>query len=158
MGSELVRDSIPFPGDDSHNDSSPISLTKQFYDSFPFYLSIGMTYDQYWNEDCTLVKYYRKAYELKLKQSNHELWRQGLYIYEALCDVSPLLHAFAKAGTTAREYTSEPYPITASDLEEKKKREEELRFRQMEAKMNTWAAKVNAQMAINAKKEGGQNE
>ena len=46
-----------------------------------------MTYDQYWNDDCQLVKFYRKAHKLKNEQKNQELWLQGMYIYEALCNV-----------------------------------------------------------------------
>ena len=37
----------------------PSQMLKYF--AFPFFLSIGMTYDQYWNDDCLLVKYYCKV-------------------------------------------------------------------------------------------------
>jgi hypothetical protein len=35
-----------------------------------------------------------------------------MYIYEVLCDVSPILHAFAKKGTTPTPYTEQPYPLS----------------------------------------------
>lgn len=35
----------------------------------------------------------------------------GMYIYEAMCDVSPVLHAFARKGTKPIPYRTEPYPI-----------------------------------------------
>jgi hypothetical protein len=102
MGSELV------------NSAPHLTYTEQFNNHFPFYLSIGMTYDQYWNEDCELPKYYRQAHELKTTRKNQELWLQGMYIYEALCDVSPVLHAFAKKGTKPQPYTERPYAKKAN--------------------------------------------
>lgn len=100
-----------------------LTYTEQFYEAFPYYLSIGMTYDQFWNDDVNLVKYYRKADELKVERKNQELWLQGLYIYEALCDVAPIMHAFAKKGTKAQSYSEKPYSITERQrrLEEEEK-------------------------------------
>ena len=80
-----------------------------------------MTPEQYWDSDPTLVKYYRKADEIKKERLNEELWLQGLYIYEALCDVSPVLHAFAKKGVKPQPYAMKPYAIT----KEQHEREEE---------------------------------
>ena len=40
------------------------TYTKTFEDLFPYYLSIGMTEEQYWDRDCNLVKSYRKADEM----------------------------------------------------------------------------------------------
>lgn len=104
---------------------SPFSTyTEQFYEAFPYYLSIGMTYDQFWNEDPSLAKYYRKAQELAIERKNQELWLQGLYVYEALCDVSPILHAMAKKGTKARPYPEQPYSITAAQRKREKEEQE----------------------------------
>lgn len=86
-----------------------------------------------------LARYYRKAEELRRKRKNEELWLQGMYIYEALCDVSPVLHAFAKKGTKPVPYPDHPYALTATDREEEKKlneqREREKARQYMEAKM-----------------------
>ena len=123
------------------NRSSLFTYTSKFYEAFPYYLSIGMTYDQYWNGDCTLPIYYRKAEELRNEKRNQELWLQGMYIYEALCDVSPILHAFAKKGTKPQPYTTNPYPITKKELkrieEEKERKMAEKGKRNMEALMAT---------------------
>lgn len=121
--------------------SVPISnsYTKTFYDQFPYYLSIGMTPEQYWDGDPALAKYYRKSDEIKCKRRNEELWLQGLYIYEALCDVSPVLNAFAKKGTKPRPYAERPYALNNHDREEEQKirakQEREKARRYMEAKM-----------------------
>ena len=101
------------------------SYTAKFYDVFPFYLSIGMTPDQYWDGDPSLPKYYRKAHELQRKRRNEDLWLQGMYVYEALCDASPLLQAFAKKGTKAHPYAERPYSITNDDRKEEKKLREQ---------------------------------
>ena len=119
------------------------SYTKQFYEVFPFYLSIGMTPEQYWDGDPLLAKYYRQADELKRNRKNQELWLQGMYIYEALCDVAPVLQAFANKGTKPAPYTDHPYSLTTKEREDEKKqrekRDREKAKRYMEAQM----AKLN---------------
>ena len=101
------------------------SYTTKFYEAFPFYLSIGMTPEQYWDGDPTLAKYYRKSFELQRKRRNEELWLQGMYIYEALCDVSPIFQAFAKKGTRPNPYSDHPYSITNDDLDKERKLREQ---------------------------------
>lgn len=138
MGSELVGNSSPVVGsEDTDKSLAPhfTTYTEQFYKVFPFYLSIGMTYDQFWNEDCCLTKYYRQAYELKKKQKNEELWLQGMYIYEALCDVSPVLHAFAKKGTKPLKYPVEPYPLSEKEVNERKERDERHKVEMMKQRL-----------------------
>ena len=66
---------------------------------------------------CTLVAAYRKAEERKLNRRNQEIWVQGAYFYDALCRVSPILHAFAKKGTKPVPYLSEAYAITNKQVE-----------------------------------------
>ena len=125
------------------------SYTKAFYDQFPYYLSIGMTPEQYWDGDPTLAKYYRKADELQRQRRNQELWLQGLYIYDALCDVAPVFHAFAKRGTKPRPYPDHPYSLTNREREEEQKmlekKEREKARRYMEAKM----AEINKRFKSN---------
>ena len=119
------------------------TYTEKFYEFFPYYLSIGMTPEQYWEGDCTLVKYYRKAEALRNEKRNQELWLQGMYIYEALCDVSPVLHAFAKKGTKPVPYSLKPYALTKEqsqkDADEKERKLAEKGKRFMEA----MAASIN---------------
>lgn len=93
------------------NRSAPLSYSEVFYKHFPYYLSIGMTEEQYWDRDSTLVKYYREAEQLRQERANQDMWLQGMYIYDAISRLSPILHAFAKKGTKAKPYPDEPYPI-----------------------------------------------
>lgn len=139
MDNELVSSSL-FTSEESEHQKvrSPLSTyTEQFYEAFPYYLSIGMTYEQFWDGDPMLVKYYREAEEIRNEKKNQELWLQGMYIYEALADISPVLHAFAKKGTKPQPYTETPYAITKKQRDrikaEKEKQEFEKGKRFMEA-------------------------
>ena len=102
-----------------------------------------MTYEQYWDGDPILPKYYRQADELRQKRKNQELWLQGMYFYEALCDVAPVLQAFAKKGTKPAPYPDHPYSLTTkereAELERQQQREREKARRYMEGQM----AKLN---------------
>ena len=115
------------------------SYTDKFYEVFPYYLSIGMSPEQYWDGDPMLAKYYREADELKRSRRNQELWLQGMYIYEALCDVSPVMNAFAKKGTRPSPYPDHPYPLSVKERATEKKmredREREKARRYMESAM-----------------------
>lgn len=123
----MVSGSLSAGVGSGRNAHSPFSTyTEQFNEVFPYYLSIGMTYEQFWYGDPWLAKYYRQAHELKVERKNQELWLQGLYVYEAICDVAPILHAMAKKGTKARPYPEQPYAITEKqrrrEAEEKERR------------------------------------
>ena len=144
MDSELVSSSLSTTEGSGQSGSPPsFTYTDKFYELFPYYLSIGMTPEQYWEGDCTLVKYYRKAEELRNEKRNQELWLQGVYIYEALCDVSPVLHAFAKKGTKPTPYSVKPYPLT----KEQSRKDEEAKQRKLAEKgkrfMEAMAASIN---------------
>lgn len=76
---------------------------------FPYYLSIGMTYEQFWEMDSSLVRAYRKAEKLRRDTANFNLWLQGRYIFDALCCASPLFRSLSKPGTTAHPYLEKPY-------------------------------------------------
>lgn len=75
-------------------------MSQLFKNLCPLYISIGMTYDEFWNYEPERAKYYYEAYKLKAKLKREEddinLWKSGMYDYEALIRVSPILHAFSK--------------------------------------------------------------
>ena len=126
MDGKLVSGSLSVDEGGERNVRSPfLTYTEQFYEVFPYYLSIGMTYEQFWDGDPYLAKYYRQANELRIERKNQELWLQGLYVYEAMCDVAPIMHGMAKKGTKARPYPEQPYAITEKqrrrEIEEKER-------------------------------------
>jgi hypothetical protein len=95
---------------------------------------MGMSYEEYWHGRFDLVNSYRKAYKLKQEIKDYEFWKQGMYFYEALIDVSPILHAFAKKGTKPRPYPSEPYGIKKE--EDKKNDEKKVENEKLKARLH----------------------
>ena len=86
-------------------------FTEIFERLCPYYISIGMTYDQYWRDDPTIAKIYRRVYKIKQEETKWNIYEGGMYTYEALCKVSPVLHAFAKNGTKPLPFSKKPYGI-----------------------------------------------
>ena len=108
----------------------------------PYYMSIGMTYDEFWNGDTAAPIAYRKAEEYRKKRKNEELWMQGMYIYHALFDVSPVLHAFAK-NAKPRPYPEEPFPLSREQDAEQKKTKESRSDDKAKAYMEMFAISFN---------------
>ena len=113
----------------------------------PYYMSIGMSYDDFWNGDVAMVKAYRVAYDLKEKRKNQELWLQGMYFYEALCDASPLFRFSMKKGIIKPEpYLKEPYPITAAEVREREERQAREREERIKAGFAVFAESVRKRL------------
>ena len=107
------------------------SLTYFFEKLCPAYMSYGMSYDEFWYKSPYRARFYLEAQKRKIKQQDEYMWVQGMYIYEALCKVSPVLHAFSKKGTKPLPYSEKPYLRDNDDLqseEEKKQKEENERL------------------------------
>lgn len=110
-------------------------------------MSIGMSYDEFWNQDVHMVVAYRKANELRDKRRNQELWLQGAYIYEALCDASPLFRFSMKRGVVRPEpYAKEPYPITAAEAKEREVREARVKEERLKAEFALFAEQMRKKM------------
>ena len=110
-------------------------------------MSIGMTYDEFWNGDVRLVEVYRKANELRDKRRNQESWLQGLYFYEALCDASPLFRFSMKKGTVKPEpYLKEPFPITAAEAREREEIEARKKEERLKAEFALFAEQMRNKM------------
>lgn len=97
------------------------TIEETFIDICPYLMAIGCSYNDFWYGDTEIAKAYLKAHEIRQKQDNEKLWLQGYYFYVALCDVAPVLNAFAKKGTKVQPYPSEPFALTHEEIE---KREE----------------------------------
>ena len=114
-------------------------------------MSIGMSYDEFWNQDVSLVEVYRKVAELRDKKKNQELWLQGMYIYEALCDASPLFRFSMQGGAIRPEpYVKEPYPVTAADVKEREEREARLKQERIKAEFAAFAERLGRKMPAEA--------
>lgn len=111
----------------------------------PYYISIGMTPEQFWDGDVDLVKAYRKAYEYKKQEWNVQAYLNGMYVYDALLRVSPILHAFAKKGTKPIPYRDKPIEIYTNH--EQQKKVEVNKSRDMQLRMVERFKKINKRLA-----------
>ena len=125
--------------DKSKVESTP--LTKLFEHECPYYMSYGMSFEEYWYGDPYLAKFYREAYKLKMRYDDVFMWKQGMYIYEALCDVSPILHAFSKKGAKPLQYRSRPMSEELKENQTEKEKEIEIKNEQLKARIffDRWA-------------------
>ena len=120
-------------------------------------MSIGMTYDEFWNQDVRLVEVYRKAQELREKRRNQDFWLQGMYVYEALCDASPLFRFSMKRGTIKPEpYVKEPYPITAAEVREREEREARIREERLKAEFALFVEQLQKREKMSLETHPGQ--
>lgn len=121
----------------------------------PIFLSYGMPYDLYWNGDVCAAKAYLKAEEYKRQRKNEELWLQGMYIYSALCDVSPVLHAFAKSGTRPSPYMEHPIPLTVEQNKKETPKKEDIGDAKAKAYMEMFMIKHNKKMERRLEEHAG---
>ena len=122
------------------------NYTEIIEEVFPTYLAMGMTYDQFWLDDVSLVKAYRRADDLRRKHENTMLWLQGIYVAEAL--QSTVGNMFTKG--SKHKYPEEPFAISAAEQEERREREQRARMERIKAAFTAKALRMNA-------KTGGQN-
>lgn len=118
----------------SEEDNSKVehtSLTETFEELCPIYMSYGMSYNEFWHGDAYIVMFYRKSHKLKLKERDENNWLMGMYVYDAIGKLAPILHPFSKKGTKPLPYAEQPflYDKLLEDVktEEQKQQEEEQR-------------------------------
>jgi len=122
---------------DNENSLSNKTYTEIFKEVLPYYLSIGMTYDEFYLQDVELTKFYRQAYEIKEDRYNSHMWLQGMYIYDAIS--SSLYNVFCrKSGQQAISYPSKPYAMT----EQQKEQELQLTIQEEQAKAKVWMSSL----------------
>lgn len=150
MEGKLVSDSLSEQGEGESKQAqlSPFAYTNYFNKCLPFYIAIGMTPDEFWKGDCTLTRSYYEAFKIKKDLQNELLWLQGMYNYEAFCDVLPAILSLGK--TPPNKYSDEPYPITKQEVEKRRYLKEKNNFQKMKARVETFAATINKKF----KKEG----
>lgn len=133
-------------GGDGNSPVPSHAYTEIFKKAFPHYLAIGMTYDQFWNQDVELVKAYREADKIRRDRKNQDMWLQGAYIYEAVLDASPVLRfSFSKKQPEPIPYRETPY-ILFENKDQKKQREaktNEKRMEEVAKRMDAWMRSAN---------------
>ena len=124
MGSELVKERTP-------RSDEKVSVPEFFYRVLPYYVSIGMTPQEFWEGEPRLAKVYREADKQRLERKNYELWLQGLYNYKAVGCV--VFNALRKKESKPVDYFDKPiriFPLTEAEkeAEAQKQREQAVAF------------------------------
>jgi hypothetical protein len=126
------------------NEIDAPSATEIFENIFPYYLAMGMSYEQFWVDDPKLVIAYRRADEIRKRRMNEELWLNGIYMTEAIA--STVGNMFSKG--QKHQYPSEPKPITQVELEERRVREQKAREERIKARFTARALAINASKGV----------
>lgn len=129
MDNELVTGSASHAATGGGKSRQPVvsRYGEIFEEQCGYYMSMGMSYHDYWDGDSTMTKYYRDMYEVERDRQNELLWLQGMYFYEALCDASPILNS-ASRKRKPLPYRKQPIPLTKSANKKMKDRENKQRM------------------------------
>lgn len=98
-------------------------MTEIFERDCPYYMAIGMTYEQYWYGDVHMARDFYKADRIRQKRMNDEAWLYGAYVGRAI--EATICNAFRKSGTPPAQYPKEPIWKDESDEEEEARLREE---------------------------------
>lgn len=124
------------PSDDTHQ-----SVVEVFDNQCAYYMSIGMTYSEYWDGDAMMPRFYREAEELRRRRENYNAWLQGAYVYEAIKDLAPSLKAFSKA--RPKPYRDTVIPLLPSEIKEYEDRQKKKRYEENLARFKGLAQQIN---------------
>ena len=104
-----------------------------------------MSEEQYWDKDCSLTEFFRKAEKIRIERLNEEMWLQGMYIYDAMARVSPLFRmSLGGKGAKPQPYAEKPYPI--GDNEEENKIEEKKNYEKGKKYMEAYMIEFNKKL------------
>lgn len=127
-----------FEKEKSEVESAPLTIF--FEKECPKYMAYGMSFHDFWYGPADMVIFYREAYKIKMKQLDENNWILGMYVYEAILDCSPILHAFSKKGTKPLPYAEKPYlmdKLREKTQEEKDQEKENERLKAI-VHFNNW--------------------
>lgn len=114
---------------------------------------MGMTFEQFWQQDCSLVVAYRKAYRIRQEEINRTAWLNGLYMYKALTSAPQFVQGFIPKGTKIEPYPSKPIDFTpVKPKTEQEKLDDEVKAQSEQIKRNMMRF-MAAQQAEHKKKE-----
>ena len=104
------------------NKPSP-SLRQSFAQACPYYMSIGMTFDEFWYKESWRTIVYRRADDIRFEKDDMARWLNGRYVYEAIGRLSPVLNWGSKTGK-AEPYLDLPFTKQAKPEEQQKTQRE----------------------------------
>lgn len=83
-----------------------------FMEQCPYFLSLGMTWEEYWHGDNALPRVFLRKAEIERDRENLSQWRLGQY----------MMSAIAAALSEKNKYPEEPFPMTDDQAREQKER------------------------------------
>lgn len=104
--------------------SAETSFEEMFETVLPYYLSIGMTCQQFYEENPKLTVIFREAEKIRNNNQNEFLWLQGVYVRDALAEVLNK----CLGGKKNIKYPNKPYPLTKEDMERQEEEEQAQRI------------------------------
>jgi hypothetical protein len=113
-----------------------------------------MTYHDYWDGDAAMVKFYRDKHKRDLDRQNFNHWMQGMYIYEALVDASPVFNPLSEKHEPF-PYMKEPIPITIEAIKETEERQNQQKMKNGKDAMRAWMVEFNKRFE-EKQREGGE--
>ena len=91
----------------------------------PKALSIGISYDDFWNMNPRIINVHLAGYKEKinrdLEYDNYIAYISGIYVRDALA--STVGNMFSKKSSKPIEYPKEPYPVTKEQIKDRDERE-----------------------------------
>lgn len=111
-----------------------VSYTEAFKKACPIFMLYGLSYNDFWYGDPFMAKYQLEKYRLEMKHEDELMWEQGMYIYEAILQCSPILHPFSKA-TNPLPYTEKPHLAQMEDQLDEKKKQQEIENERLKAQI-----------------------
>ena len=116
------------------------SLTRLFEKACPMYMSYGMSYNDFWYGPAFMTTFYKDAHKLRVRQQDENNWMLGMYVYEAILDCSPILHAFSKKGTKPLPYAEKPYLMEKLQEKSEAEKQQEIENERLKftIQMNNW--------------------
>lgn len=149
MGGELLGNSYSLDDEgvgDTETEKPTLTYTEVFYQCLPYYLSMGMSADEFWNCDPRMYRVYREKDRIATEKQNEMLWIQGAYVYQAILLAAPRLNSLKPEEPL-------PYPLKPFDLglskteDEDVPTDEEIQKSPEFNKVMEWAMTVNKQKA-----------
>lgn len=114
-------------------------------------MSMGMSYEDYWDGDACKARYYRRMDVLRQERRNCDLWLLGAYVYEALLDASPALNPMSRKHKPF-PYRETPFPVTEYGNARAEADANQKKLQAGRAAMRRMAAGINAQRKIQEEK------
>ena len=122
-------------------------------------MSIGVSYDDYWNGEPEICKYARKAEEYRQREKNQYAWLSSIYIFRALLDASPAFHDFGDGQQLDIHYSVErPFPMSQKEAEEIERERQQKYIETFRERMKAAQDTINHQLLEKEKKQKQQEK